>query len=140
MESAGWFTLERMTFGHDCGRVINPAIVEGQIYGAIAQAIGASLFEEVHYDDQGQTVSQSLRDYMVPLAADVPPITLVHAEIPTPLYSHGIKGVGESGTISVPAAIMNAVQHAIGAQTPLTRLPLTAERVWRAMQGADGIG
>ncbi|QTH23201.1 xanthine dehydrogenase family protein molybdopterin-binding subunit [Rhizorhabdus wittichii] len=132
----GKVTIERMTFGHDCGRVINPAIVEGQISGAVAQAIGATLYEAARYDEEGRPLSTSLMDYMLPLAADMPPIDLVHLEIPSPLYPHGVKGVGESGTIAVPAAIMNAVQHAIGPETTLTTLPLSAERVWEAMRAA----
>ncbi|QEH79123.1 xanthine dehydrogenase family protein molybdopterin-binding subunit [Sphingomonas sp. C8-2] len=130
----GKVAIERMTFGHDCGRVINPAIVEGQISGAVAQAIGATLYEAARYDEEGRPLSTSLMDYMLPLAADVPPIDLVHLETPSPLYPHGVKGVGESGTIAVPAAIMNAVQHAIGTGTTLTALPLSAERVWEAMR------
>lgn len=129
----GGIAIERITFGHDCGRIINPKIVEGQIVGAIAQAIGATLYETVLYDEAGRTASTSLHDYLLPLAADMPPIEQVHLETPTPLYPHGVKGVGESGIIAVPAAIMNAVQQAIGPDVTLNRLPLTAERVWRAI-------
>lgn len=129
----GRVTIERITFGHDCGRIINPKIVEGQIVGAIAQAIGATLYETILYDEAGRTASTSIHDYLLPLAADMPPIEQVHLETPSPLYPHGVKGVGESGIIAVPAAIMNAVQQAIGANVTLNRLPLTAERVWRAI-------
>ncbi len=129
----GKIAIERMTFGHDCGRVINPEIVEGQIVGAVAQAIGATLYEAARYDPQGRPQSTSLMDYMLPLAADVPAIDLIHTETPSPLYPHGVKGVGESGIIAVPAAIMNAVQHAIGNAPVLTALPLTAEHVWEAI-------
>lgn len=134
----GKLSVERMTIGHDCGVQINPEVVDGQIYGAAAQAIGATLFEEIAYDAAGNPLTLSMHDYLVPLAADLPPIDLLHLSTPSPFAPHGAKGVGESGIIAVPAAIMNAVQHAIGPGVTLDRLPLTPERVHAAIQMARG--
>ncbi|WBX85204.1 xanthine dehydrogenase family protein molybdopterin-binding subunit [Sphingosinicella microcystinivorans] len=125
----GKVTVERVIFGHDCGVQINPAIVEGQVIGGLAQALGATLFEEMRYDAEARPLTLSLQDYLLPLASDVPHVELVHFETPTPFSPIGAKGVGESGTIAVPAAIANAVQNAIGPAMPLLTLPLTAERV-----------
>lgn len=126
----GKVSIERMTFGHDCGVQINPELVEGQVRGACAQAIGATLFEEIRYGSDGQPLTLSLRDYLLPLATDVPPIDLLHFETPTPFTPLGAKGAGEAGTIAVPAAITNAVQHALGRHAEILRnLPLTPERI-----------
>jgi carbon-monoxide dehydrogenase large subunit len=132
----GKIRVSRITFGHDCGTQINPEIVDGQVRGGVVQAIGATLFEELRYDDEGRPLLTSMHDYFVPLASDVPAIDLLHLETPSPFSHHGAKGVGESGTIAVPAAIMNAVQNAIGPGVTLTELPLRAERVWQALQAA----
>jgi aerobic carbon-monoxide dehydrogenase large subunit len=132
----GKIAVRRLTFGHDCGTQINPALVEGQVRGGAVQAIGATLFEELPYDKEGRPLVVSLQDYLVPLASDVPTIDLLHLTTPTPFSPLGIKGVGESGTIAVPAAIMNAVQHAIGPGGILTELPLRAERVLKAVRAA----
>jgi carbon-monoxide dehydrogenase large subunit len=132
----GKVTVRRLTFGHDCGTQINPAIIEGQACGGAVQAIGATLFEELRYDEAGQPLVKSMHDYLVPLASDVPTIDLLHLTTPTPFSPLGVKGVGESGTIAVPAAIMNAVQHAIGPGATLTELPLRAERVLEALRAS----
>jgi carbon-monoxide dehydrogenase large subunit len=130
----GKIAVQRMTFGHDCGVQINPAIVDGQVIGGAAQGIGATLFEELRYDEAGRPLVQSLHDYLVPLASDLPTIDLLHLTTPSPFHTLGIKGVGETGVIAVPAAIMNAVQHAIGPQVRLTTLPLRAERLFDAIR------
>jgi carbon-monoxide dehydrogenase large subunit len=132
----GKVTVRRLTFGHDCGTQINPAIIEGQACGGAVQAIGAALFEELRYDEGGRPLVKSMHDYLVPLASDVPTIDLLHLTTPTPFSPLGVKGVGESGTIAVPAAIMNAVQHAIGPGATLTELPLRAERVLEALRAS----
>jgi carbon-monoxide dehydrogenase large subunit len=132
----GRVAVRRLTFGHDCGTQINPAIIEGQVRGGVVQALGAALFEELRYDGEGRPLVMSMHDYLVPLASDVPTIELLHLTTPTPFSPLGVKGVGESGTIAVPAAIMNAVQHAIGPGVTLTELPLRAERVLEAIRAA----
>jgi carbon-monoxide dehydrogenase large subunit len=106
---------------HDCGRPINPAIVDGQVHGGVAQGIGGALFEELVYDEEGQLLSGTLADYLVPTAADVPPIALAHAETPSPLNPLGVKGVGEGGAIPGPAAIANAVEDALGPRGQVVR-------------------
>jgi carbon-monoxide dehydrogenase large subunit len=106
---------------HDCGRPINPAIVDGQVRGGVAQGIGGALFEELVYDEEGQLLSGTLADYLVPTAADVPPIALAHAETPSPLNPLGVKGVGEGGAIPGPAAIANAVEDALAPRGRVVR-------------------
>jgi carbon-monoxide dehydrogenase large subunit len=125
--SSGLIRLDRIVFGHDCGPQINPDLVAGQVIGGIVQGIGCALFEELRYDDEGRPLVQSLFDYALPLAADVPPIELLHLETPTPHSVTGAKGVGESGVIAIPAAIANAVQNALGAEYCVNRLPLAPD-------------
>lgn len=134
----GKVRVERITFGHDCGVQINPAIIDGQVRGGVAQAVGATLFEEIRHDGAGQPLTLSLHDYLPPLASDLPAIDLLHFETPTPFSPLGAKGVGETGIIAVPAAIANAVQHALGPRAhALNSLPLTPERVLDAMGTAE---
>jgi carbon-monoxide dehydrogenase large subunit len=116
----------------DCGPVINPTIVEGQIHGAVAQGIGEALGERLVYDESGQLVTGSLMDYPIPAAADLPAFTVGHLETPSPLTPGGYKGMGEGGTIGAPAAIANAVADAVKplgiAVTALPILPETLRR------------
>jgi carbon-monoxide dehydrogenase large subunit len=122
----------------DCGTVVNPLIVAGQVQGGIAQAVGQALAERVVFDADGTLLSGSLGDYAVPRAADIPPILLDHTLTPTPLNPLGAKGVGEAGTNGCPPAIANAVLDAL---SPLgvqhLDLPFTSDRVWEAIQAAD---
>jgi aerobic carbon-monoxide dehydrogenase large subunit len=131
--------VERIVAVDDCGNVVNPLIVEGQVHGGIAQAVGQSLFELVAYDASGTLLSGSLGDYAVPRALDMPPLVLDHTVTPTPFNPLGAKGVGEAGTNGCPPAIANAVVDAL---SPLgvkhLDLPFTAQRVWEAMQSAGG--
>lgn len=121
----------------DCGRVVNPALVEGQVCGGIAQGIGGALGERCVYDDTGQLLTATLMEYPVPTAADLPAFEVLHLETPAPDIPGGFKGVGEAGTTGAPAAILNAVNDALAPLgVSLTELPLTPERVWRAIQGA----
>ncbi len=109
----GLVRLLRYVVAHDCGKVINPLIVEGQIHGGVAQGVGGALLEELVYDDQGQLLTGSLMDYLVPTAPDLPPIETVHLECPSPRNPLGAKGMGEGGAISPPAAIANAIEDAL---------------------------
>src|SRR5207247_3286306 len=95
--------VRRFVVVEDCGRIINPLIVEGQAIGGAAQGIGAALLEEIVYDDDGQLLTGSLVDYLVPTAAEVPAIEVVHLERPSPTTLGGFKGLGEGGTIGAPA-------------------------------------
>ena len=110
---------------HDCGRLINPVIVEGQIHGGVAQGVGGALLEEMVYDEQGQLLTGTFMDYLVPTAMELPPIETVHLEYPSPRNPLGVKGVGEGGAISPPAAIANAVEDALAPfNVRVTRTPL----------------
>ncbi len=113
----------RYVVQHDCGRIINPTIVDGQMYGGIAQGIGGALYERMAYDDQGQLQNASFMDFLMPYATEVPAPELLHTETPSPNNSLGIKGVGEAGTIPVAAAIANAVSDAIG--MPIDTMPIS---------------
>jgi aerobic carbon-monoxide dehydrogenase large subunit len=133
----GDFDVERFVLVHDAGTVVNPTLVEGQVRGALVQGFGAALSEELRYDgDTGQLVNGSMLDYFVPSAADVPPIELLHTEVPSPVTPFGIRGVGEVGTIPPGAAVANAICDALVEYgVELSTLPITAEGVWRAMSG-----
>jgi carbon-monoxide dehydrogenase large subunit len=118
----------------DCGRLVNPALVDGQVQGGVAQGIGAALAEHCVYDAQGQLLTTTLMDYAVPTAADLPPIEVHHIETPAPGIAGGYKGAGEGGTAGAPAAILNAVNDALAPfGVMLTEQPLTPERVMRAL-------
>jgi aerobic carbon-monoxide dehydrogenase large subunit len=123
----------------DCGRQVNPLLVEGQVQGGIAQSIGAALMEKTVYDENGQLLTGEFMDYAIPRAADIPDFVLGSTETPSPVNPLGVKGVGEAGTIGAIPAIANAV---IDALSPLgirhLDLPFTPERVWRAIQEKGG--
>ncbi|HXA98034.1 MAG TPA: xanthine dehydrogenase family protein molybdopterin-binding subunit [Candidatus Dormibacteraeota bacterium] len=121
----------------DCGRIVNPALVEGQIAGGIAQGLGGALSEWCVYDEAGQPLATTLMEYAVPTAAAMPPLELHHLETPAPELPGGFKGAGEAGTTGSPAAILNAVNDALAPLgVMLTDQPLTTERVWRAIREA----
>jgi aerobic carbon-monoxide dehydrogenase large subunit len=103
----------RIVFVHDAGKLINPSIVDGQVIGAIAHGIGNALYEWMGYGDDGQPLTTNLADYLLMTATEMPPITLSHRETPSPLNPLGVKGVGESGVVPIPAAIASAVEDAL---------------------------
>jgi 2-furoyl-CoA dehydrogenase large subunit len=105
--------IRRYLIGHDCGTVINPKIVRGMTMGGIAHGIGAALFEEFAYNDEGQLVAQSFMDYLLPSAHEVPPVEIVHHVTPSPHTVFGQKGSGESGYLGAPAAIASAINDAL---------------------------
>ncbi|HKQ66807.1 MAG TPA: xanthine dehydrogenase family protein molybdopterin-binding subunit [Methylomirabilota bacterium] len=126
--ATGRVALKRYALVEDCGRVINPVIVEGQIHGAVAQGIGEALLESVVYDGDGQLLTATLMDYALPRADDLPSFEVSHLETPSPLTPGGVKGMGEGGTIGAPATIANAVADAVrhlGVQ--ITTLPIRPE-------------
>ncbi len=126
----GAVRLLRYVVAHDCGRVINPTIVEGQVHGGVAQGVGGALFEEMAYDGEGQLLTGTLMDYTVPRADDLPLIECVHLEYPSPRNPLGIKGLGEGGAISPPAAIANAIDDALAPLgVRLTATPALPARV-----------
>jgi len=109
----GQIRIDKYAVAHDCGVVVNPLLVEGQIAGGTAQGLGGVLFEDIAYDPDGQLLAGSLADYMVPTASDMPDMVLVHQHLPSPLNPLGVKGVGEGGAVAPPAAIANAIADAL---------------------------
>ena len=135
----GKVTVERYTAVDDCGNVVNPMIVDGQVHGGIAQSIAQALYEETVYDDDGQILTGSLVDYMIPSAAEMPHFDLARTVTPSPTNVLGVKGIGEAGTIAASAAVVNAAVDALS-HLGITHLemPLQPARVWNAMQkGGD---
>ena len=134
----GAVRLLRYVIVEDCGRMINPLIVDGQIQGGVAQGIGNGLFEELHYDEKGQPLNTSFLDYLLPGAGDVPGMEIHHLETPSPFTLGGFKGMGEGGAIAPAAVIANAVADALrplGTIQP-NEIPLTPERVLRLIETA----
>jgi carbon-monoxide dehydrogenase large subunit len=125
----------------DCGKVVNPLLVDGQVQGGIAQGLGQALYEEVVYDENGQLITGSLMDYALPRAADLPRLKLARTETPTPVNPLGIKGIGEAGTIGSTPAMVSAVVDAL-APFGVTHIdmPLTPQKVWRLCRGAPAVG
>jgi CO/xanthine dehydrogenase Mo-binding subunit len=122
----------------DCGKIISPMLVTGQVHGGLAQGIGQALFEEVHYDDSGEIISGTLNDYVVPRAHHFPEFESHHTETPTYLNPMGAKGIGEAATIGATPATVNAVLDALE-PFGITHLntPLTPERIWQAIKASQ---
>jgi carbon-monoxide dehydrogenase large subunit len=121
----GRVEIERYAVVHDCGRVINPKIVAGQVHGATAQGIGEALMEEIVYDDEGQHLNANLLDYLLPTAMDIPDLDLSHIETPSIDTVAGIKGAAEGGLTGAVPALANAVNDALsGLGVNITRVPL----------------
>jgi carbon-monoxide dehydrogenase large subunit len=132
--------VERFIVAEDCGRIVNPMIVDGQVHGGVAQGIGAALFEEVVFNDDGQPLTASLVDYLIPTAAEIPDIEVVHIEADSPTTLGGYRGMGEGGTIGAPAAIANALSDALSPLgIEITDLPATPERLHRLVESARSL-
>ena len=133
--------LLRLVAVDDCGNVVNPLIVEGQVHGGLAQGIGQAMFEEVVYDEDGQPLTASFMDYVMPRAADLPDFELERTVTPTPVNPLGAKGVGEAGTIGASPCVVNA---AVDALAPFgvrhVDMPLRPERLWRLIHRRDANG
>jgi len=133
----GAVTLLRYLVVHDSGRILNPMIVDGQVLGAVAHGIGATLYEWMQYDAGGQPQTANYADYLLPAADSVPLIAVHHMETPTPLNPLGVKGAAESGTIAAPAAIVSAVEDALRPfGVRISDLPLTPERLHALIRAA----
>ncbi|MBV8845831.1 MAG: xanthine dehydrogenase family protein molybdopterin-binding subunit [Bryobacterales bacterium] len=132
----GDITLKRYVAVDDCGRILNPLIVDGQLHGGVAQGLGQALFEQAVYDDNGQLVTGELMDYAVPRAHMMPWIESSHTVTPSPVNPLGVKGVGEAGTIGCSPAVVNSVVDALA---PLgvrhVDMPLTPEKIWKLVTG-----
>ncbi len=123
---------------HDCGRVINPVVVEGQVHGGVAQGIGGAFFERLVYNEEGQIINASFMDYLLPTAAEVPTITVDHVETPSPLNPLGMKGAGEAGVIPVPALFASALDDALSPFGLRVReMPLHPCRVYELLKEAQ---
>jgi carbon-monoxide dehydrogenase large subunit len=135
--ATGAIALKRYVSVDDCGPQINPMIVEGQVHGGVVQGIGQALWEEAVYADNGQLITGSLMDYAIPRADLLPDIEVLHTVTPSPHHPLGVKGIGEAGTIASTCTVYNAVMDAL---RPLgvddVRMPMTPERVWRAVRTA----
>jgi carbon-monoxide dehydrogenase large subunit len=142
----GALGVERVVWIDDAGRVIHPALAHGQLLGGFAQGLGQALMERMVYDGEGQLLTGSLMDYAVPRASDLPELVTESLASPTTFNLLGAKGVGEAGCIGVPAAVMNAARDALSVwgEADDLQFPLTAPRVWRAMQAvrrdSSGVG
>jgi CO/xanthine dehydrogenase Mo-binding subunit len=131
--------LKRYVVVHDCGTMINPLLVEGQIHGGVAHGIGNAFYEQLVYDEQGQLMNASLMDYLLPTATDVPPIETDHRETPSPFNPVGMKGVGEAGCIPSGAAFAQAVEDAIGdPNVEILQIPLSPDILFRLLEEVGG--
>jgi carbon-monoxide dehydrogenase large subunit len=133
--------IQRYVVVHDCGRILNPLIVEGQIHGGVAQGIGNAFFEQLIYDDQGALLNPSFMDYLLPLATDMPPITIGHEETRSPLNPLGTKGAGEAGAIPVGALFAQALEDALrDSGIEILEIPLSANKLWELVSAAQNAG
>jgi carbon-monoxide dehydrogenase large subunit len=127
----------RYLVAEDCGKIINPLIVDGQVHGGVAQGIGAALLEDVVYDAEGQLLTGSLMDYLVPSAPEIPDIEVLHVETDSKSTLGGFRGMGEGGTIGAPAAIANAVADALAPlRVRIDELPITPDRLFELIRAA----
>jgi carbon-monoxide dehydrogenase large subunit len=136
----GRVTIETYVIAHDCGVVVNPMLVEGQIVGGTVQGIGGALLEEFSYDSEGQLLTGSLMDYMLPTACEIPPMQLIHQHSPSPLNPLGVKGVGEGGPIAPPVVIANAVADALRPfKVEFNRTPIKPQHIEQAVRSAGNM-
>ena len=134
----GFIELLEFAVAEDCGTMVNPMLVEGQIRGGVVQGIGTALYEEILYDEAGQPLAGTLADYLLPGAAELPAIKIGHLHTPTPHTEYGMKGMGEGGAVAPPAAIANAVRDALAALgAEVDETPITPRRVLAAIRQAQ---
>ncbi|HEX6288912.1 MAG TPA: molybdopterin cofactor-binding domain-containing protein, partial [Herpetosiphonaceae bacterium] len=129
--------IHRYVVVHDCGTVINPLILEGQVHGGVAQGIGNAFYEQLLYDESGQLLNASFMDYLLPTATDVPRIDIGHEETPSPLNPLGVKGAGEAGAIPVGPLYAQALEDALaGSGIEILEIPLSPSKLWELVQQA----
>jgi carbon-monoxide dehydrogenase large subunit len=128
----GKMKLRRFVVVEDCGTILNPLVVDGQVRGGVVQGIGSAMLEHFIYDAECQPLTTNFADYLMPLAPEIPNIEVHHIETPTPLTPLGAKGLGEGGAIGPAAAIANAVSNALG--VPVTSTPLNMNSIWNLSQ------
>jgi CO/xanthine dehydrogenase Mo-binding subunit len=128
--------IKRYVVVHDCGRMINPMIVEGQVHGGVAQGIGNAFYEQLVYDEGGQLLNASFMDYLLPTATDMPIMEVGHEETPSPLNPLGVKGAGEAGAIPVGPLFAQALEDALGIEGfEIREIPLSPSRLWELVEG-----
>ena len=133
--------IRRYVVVHDCGRVINPMVVEAQVQGGVAHGIGNAFYEQLIFDPGGQLMNASFMDYLLPTALDVPTVELAHVETPSPLNPLGVKGVGEAGAIPTGAAFAQAVEDALaGSGVEISEMPLSPGKLFELMERSRGAG
>jgi CO/xanthine dehydrogenase Mo-binding subunit len=130
----GAVTVIGHVIAQDVGRALNPALVEGQMHGGTVQGLGWALLEELRYDEHGQLITGTFVDYPLPAAGGTPPIDAQIVEVPTPDGPFGAKGVGEAPVVGVAGAVANAIAAATGGRARMRQLPMTPERIWRALE------
>jgi carbon-monoxide dehydrogenase large subunit len=128
--------IKRYVVVHDCGHLINPMIVEGQIQGGVAHGIGNAFYEQLVFDSRGQLTTASFMDYLLPLATDVPDVEMAHRETPSPGNPDGLKGVGEAGCIATGALFAQAVEDALGGAVEICEIPLSPNRLFELMHAS----
>ena len=134
----GVVRVDRIVAVEDCGTIINPLIVDGQVAGAVAQGIGGALYEELRYSDRGQFLSGSLLDYLYPSSMEVPRIDIHHLETPSPVTEGGIKGMAEGGSIATPSAVVNAIADALSPfGVAIVRTPVTPADILDVLSASD---
>jgi len=136
----GAVKILRYTVVHDCGTVINPMVVEGQVVGGVAHGIGNALFERLIHDKGGEPQTVNFADYLLPTAPEMPPITVLHSETPSPLNPLGLKGAGEGGTIAAIAAIIGAVENALPSGVKINEAPIDPARIVALLAARSGSG
>ena len=131
----------RYSVAHDCGKMINPMMVDGQIVGGVVHGIGNALFERLVYDEAGQPLNNNYGEYLLPIATEMPPISVTHQETPSPFNPLGIKGAGEGGTIPATAAIVAAIENALEPFDVVIRsYPVSPEELCDLIEGGGGFG
>ena len=134
----GATSIQRYIVVNDCGRMINPTLVEGQIHGGVVHGIGNALFERMVFDDDGQPLTTNFGDYLLPTVTEVPTIEIAHVESPSPLNPLGVKGVGESGVVPAAAAIVSAIEDALSPwNVRINEYPVTPMLVMELIKAAE---
>lgn len=134
----GEVKLLNYSIAHDCGNVINPMLVDGQVIGGIVHGIGNALYERMYYDDQGQPLSVNYGEYLLPMASEMPPINVEHQETPSPLNDLGVKGAGEGGTVPAASAVIGAVENALSDfGVVINEHPISPQRICELLDDAQ---
>jgi aerobic carbon-monoxide dehydrogenase large subunit len=134
----GTVAIRRYAVVHDCGPLINPMIVEGQIHGGVAQGVAGALLERVAYDDEGNLANASFMDFLMPYLSEIPTPEIAHSETPSPLNPLGIKGAGEAGVIPVSACLAAAIEDAVGVR--MDGMPISPPELWAALAAREAAG